>query len=132
MDSLYLGKTCRRHSEGADEDEKKGRRGTKRSYARKLDFRPESDEEPVRAAQLAEDESFRHSFELLQFEDKEEELPLADDNDDHEARQHDDAGDNATIGEEDDLEWNDVGVVESWIGKPTRTRYKVNIMIIKC
>ena len=132
MDSLYLGKTSRRHSEGADDDEKNRRRGTKRSHARKLDFRTEGHEEAARAAQLAEDENIRRSFELLQFEDKAEELPPADDNDDHETNQYDEGEDNATIGEQEEPDWNDVGFVESWIGKPTRTRYKVNIMIIKC
>ena len=132
IDSLFLGKVSRRHSEGADDDERSRRRGMKRSHARRLEFRTENHEEAASAAQSTEDEEIRRSFEQMQFEDATEELPAADESDDHEPSHYDEGEDNETTDEQEAPEWNDVGVIESWIGKPTRTRYKVKIVIVKC
>ena len=132
IDSLFLGKTSRRHSEGADDDERSRRRGMKRSHTRRLEFKTEDHEEAASAAQSTEDEDVRRSFELLQFEDAAEDLPAADESDDHDPSHYDEGEDNETTDEQEAPEWNDVGVIESWIGKPTRTRYKVKIVIVKC
>ena len=130
---MFLGKASRRHNENADDAERGRRRGYKRSHARRLEFQTEELKEAASNAQSQEDEEIRCSFESMQFEDAPEEFPTADENDENDDFSHYDQGDdNEKNQEQETQEWNDVGVIESWIGKPTRTRYKVRIVTVNC